>query len=154
MLPKPVESSNVLAPVRCERTGLMAKSVGGNKERRRYRRFRLKEGTFALLTGSRPGSGPVGRMVNLGPDGASFLHFSPHVRLPPHRLWKLTVVTSDNLFYLGDVPVKVVFDSAMANEFPASRSRRCGVKFQALTDRQQWQLEKLMRDYVSECSKR
>lgn len=129
----------------------MAKSVGGNKERRRYRRFRIKEGTFALLTGSRPGSGPVGRMVNLGPDGASFLHFGPHVRLPPHRLWKLTVVTSDNLFYLGDVPVKVVFDSVMATEFPATRTRRCGVKFERLTHRQQLKLEKLMRDYIAEC---
>ena len=129
----------------------MVKSDGGNKERRRYRRFRLKQGTFALLTGSRREFAPIGQMVNLGRDGASFLHFSPHVRLPPRRLWKLTVVTSDNLFYLGEVPVKVVFDSVMATEFPASRTRRCGVKFESLTHRQQVKLEKLMRDYIAEC---
>ena len=121
-------------------------------ERRKHRRVRLKEGAFAALAGPNSRSAPIGQMVDLGRDGASFLYFSSGSPVRMDRRSKLTVVTADNHFHLSDIPVKIVFDSVMLNEFPVSRSRRCGVKFIGLTRAQLMALRRLMREYTAEHS--
>jgi len=121
-------------------------------ERRKSRRFRLKKGTFAALKDPDARAGPVGEMVNLGRDGAAFFYFSSAgFGMRRDCQTRLTVVTADRDFHLSDIPVTVVFDSVMPNEFPVSRSRHCGVKFEKLTRAQKLKLRRLFRDYVAEC---
>ena len=111
-------------------------------ERRKHRRFRSKEGTYAVL------SGPVskmGQILDISRGGLSFRYIDIGDR--PRETCVLDILMEDNTFRLENVGFRVISDLNASKDFPFSTipMRRCGGELTGLSDGQIDELEYLIK---------
>jgi hypothetical protein len=114
-------------------------------ERRRHKRFRSKEGAYAVL------SGPVskmGQILDISRGGLSFRYIDIGDR--PRKTCVLDILRDDNAFRLENVGFKVISDLDASKDFPFSTipMRRCGGEFTGLSNGQIYDLEYIIESYT------
>lgn len=103
-------------------------------ERRRHKRFRVKEGALAFL-GSAPST-----IVDINEYGMG-IHYIVFEK-EPERHFRLDIFFSADNFYLSGIPSELVSDvrSTSASPFSAIRVQRLGLRFGELNDEQKARL--------------
>jgi hypothetical protein len=128
-------------------------------EQRKYGRFIPQDDAFVAIGSKVAG---VGRIKDLGMGGLAFEYIDdPGRRNPLPRLSdifehsQLSIFLSENEFHLSDVPCRTIYDilapvSTEDQRFITSfKTRRCGVRFDALVEDQTAQLEFFIKTYVT-----
>jgi hypothetical protein len=115
-------------------------------ERRKFKRFKVKEGVFAALM---PASNKLGQILDLGKGGLSFLYID--TREAADGSTALDIFVAGNGFYLSKLPVHIVSDIRVPNKIPINPivMRRQGVQFGELTTEQSSSLDSFMRQYAT-----
>ena len=106
-------------------------------ERRRHRRYRVQDGTFAVLG---PSSNKVGQVIDLSVGGLAFSYIAGEEQ--QDQAYELGILLAEDSFHLTKIPCRTVWD-AEAKDLPFSTlaMRRCGMQFGELTQNQASQLE-------------
>jgi len=137
-------------------------------ERRKHKRFQVKNGAFALLRSTSIEfskikdmsmgqiafavikSKPVkmGQISNLSMNGLAFDYIESQGKTID--VFKLDILLAQNAFYLGKLLFKPVFDYVIKSEIPLNTftMRRCGVEFGELTSRQKSGLEYFLNHHT------
>jgi len=120
-------------------------------ERRRHKRFKVRDGAFVVLM---PPSTKLGQIIDISSGGLAFRYLSMEERSKEERsnnLSNLDIFLTDNSFYLEEVPVINVSDFQIAGKFPFSSitTRRQGVQFRELTHNQISRLEYFIRNHTT-----
>lgn len=115
-------------------------------ERRRLKRFKVKEGAFAALM---PGSSKLGQILDLGKGGLSFLYIDTGEAVDGST--EIDIYLAGNGFYLSKLPITTVSDIRVPNKIPINPivMRRQGVQFGELTPEQTSSLDSFMRQYTT-----
>jgi hypothetical protein len=114
-----------------------SKSKGSLVERRKRKRFKIKEGVFSILRGPSP---QLGEITDASGGGLAFRYEGEE------KSWKesseLEILALNDSFKIKRLPIKGIWDFKTANEM-----RKRGVQFGRLTYRQRSQLRFFMRNY-------
>lgn len=115
-------------------------------ERRKSRRFRAEENTFALLRGR---ASKLGRVIDISNGGLAFRYVSLGERL--RGPLQLDLVPPHEDLRLNKLPVRVVSNFEIESKTPSGliRLRRVGVQFGGLTRNQRYQLDQFIRNYTA-----
>ena len=113
-------------------------------ERRRLKRFKVKEGAFAALM---PDSNKLGQILDLGKGGLSFLYIDTGETADGSTT--LDIYVAGNGFYLSKIPVTIVSDVRVPNKIPINPivMRRHGVQFGEMTPEQTLSLDSFIQQY-------
>lgn len=113
-------------------------------ERRRHKRFKVKEGASVVF---RAHSIELGQIINVSRKGLAFRYVSS--QQPSSGSFELVILSGDGGFYLDEIPFKIVSDFEM-NDDPLSFSttRQCGVQFGKLKRKQVSQLEYFIQNHT------
>ena len=114
-------------------------------ERRNHKRFRVREGGYAALL---PQFTEIGQILDISRGGLAFRYVASQER--SNQSSQLSISSTDGSFCLNKVPIKTVWDFALANEFSfgAITLRHCGVQFGQLTPAQKADLEYFIQTYT------
>lgn len=115
------------------------------KERRKHRRYQVKEGAFAIF---RPEPVKILPIVEISLHGLTVLTESDFCRL--EGAGYLEILVSDCSFYLEKIPCSVVADSERLSPDTDVWSRRVGLKFGRLSHHQILQLKHFIRRHTVE----
>lgn len=115
-------------------------------ERRRLKRFKVKEGIFAVLM---PDSQKLGQILDMGKGGLSFLYIDSGTA--PDESRELDIFVAGQKFYLAKLPVQIVSDIRIPNKIPINPIviRRHGIQFRELTSDQASLLEAFIQQYTA-----
>lgn len=116
---------------------------------RAYKRYVLKKNAFAALG---RGITMVGRINDISKGGLSFEHIS-NLDLQEPNPEIVDIFLPGNEFYLADIPCTKVYDIPIQSGSvfaPSLITKRCGIKFNFLTDSQLDQLEHFIRVHAAE----
>lgn len=97
-------------------------------EKRKHKRYKMRDGTYALL---RTSARKIGQLIDLSLSGLAFTYFSTNGAAPDSD--GLDLLAAGNI-HLQDIPYQTVSDFVLPNEQPFSQiimRRRC-IKFKAL----------------------
>ena len=113
-------------------------------ERRKHKRFRVQDGSFALLYHDLR---VLGQILDIGSDGLAFRYVASKARSDGPS--KLKILSTNGSFCLEKVPFKTVWDSAIPREFSfgSITLRHCGVQFAELGHDQKFDLKYFMESY-------
>jgi hypothetical protein len=136
--------------------------------RRKYKRYRAKSGTFALLRStsielskirdmsmgeigfavikSRPIK--MGQIIDISTSGLAFDYIERQSKTI--EVFKLDILYAEDAYFLGKVLFRPIFDYAIAPEIPLNSFtiRRCGVQFGVLTAQQESKLEYFVNQHT------
>ena len=137
-------------------------------ERRKHKRYPVKDGTFALLRSTSIEfskvrdmsmgqiafavikSKPVkmGQIKNISMNGLAFDYIESQGKAI--KVFKLDILLAQSAFYLGKLLFKPVFDYVINSEIPLNTftMRRCGVEFGELTSRQKAELDHFVNHHT------
>jgi len=115
-------------------------------ERRRLKRFKVKDGVFVALM---PGSSKLGQIQDLGKGGLSFLYLDTGEAAVESTA--LDIYAVGNEFYLSKLPVKIVSDVHVPNKLSINPivMKRQGIQFGELTLEQTLSLDAFIRQYAA-----
>ena len=115
----------------------------GVLERRSHKRFELREGAIASLHPT-----VLGKALNISPCGLAFWYVASR-NLSTERS-TLTILTTDRIFTLGMIPVEVIWDIPVPENFAAGTLslRSCGLRFGHLEDFQEVALRYFIHNYI------
>jgi len=110
-------------------------------ERRKYRRFRVQNGSFAALC---PQFNILGQIMDVSTGGLSFRYVASEERSKESS--QLSILLTDGSFCFDKIPFEAVWDTPMPREFSfgAITLRQCGVHFGELTHGQKLDLQYFM----------
>ena len=113
------------------------------QEKRKHKRFLVKDRTFVMLG---PDATQLCHVVDISRGGLSFRYFIESKKLFDEYM-ELGILSGDN-FYLENISVQNISDREIKNEssFSSIIMRRRGIKFDHLTPFQESQLEHLLRN--------
>jgi hypothetical protein len=116
-------------------------------ERRKLRRLKAQENTFALLRGQ---TSKLGRVIDISDGGLAFRYVSIGEQLK--SVFELDLVSPRGDLRLNGLPVKVVSNLERQGKTPSGRIRlrRVGVQFRELTHYQVSQPQHFMRNFMVE----
>jgi hypothetical protein len=116
-------------------------------DRRQSPRYAVKPDVFLVF---RPYPQRLGRLIDVGSDGATF-EYVAYEHDEGVADVEVDIFTSNpNHFLLRSVPCRVVYDIEIEKPtFNGIKTRRCGLEFAQLTDRQCERLMVLLNHYVS-----
>jgi hypothetical protein len=114
-------------------------------ERRKHRRFRSKEGVYAVL------SGPVskmGQIIDISRSGLAYRYIDIGDR--PKESCVMDIYIEDDAFRMENVGLKIISDLDASKDFPFSTipMRRCGGELTGLNEAQIHDLEYLINHYT------
>lgn len=117
-------------------------------ERRKEKRFRCKEGCFAMLW---PASSKTGQVVDISPGGIAFRYMARSKReeFSSELESEIEILCSQGDFSSGLLPVENVSDIKMERIFSNLipwQMRRHSVKFKLLNQEQRFQLERFIEE--------
>jgi hypothetical protein len=117
-------------------------------ERRRYKRFRVKEGIFAAFRPHWLRSIIVGEIIDISRGGLA-LHYIPGPK-QSNRAYKLRILVADGSFCLSKIPSWTISDLEIEKRFSfgSMPARRSGVQFGELTPAQLSLLEYFILNYT------
>jgi hypothetical protein len=112
-------------------------------DRRKFRRLKAKEDTFALLRGQ---LSKLGRVIDISNGELAFRYVSIGEHLK--STFELDLVSPKGNLRLNGLPVKIVSNLERQSKTPSGRMRlrRVGVQFRELTQDQMSQLQHFMRN--------
>ena len=127
---------------RKEKQGMKRKE---HKERRKYTRFRARDGALIELRSHR---GKLGEIIDISKGGLAFRYIDIGDR--PKGSFELDIFLKEAGFRLEKVPAKTVSDLKTTKFFPysATKTRRQGVQFGELTGNQISKLEHFIKNYT------
>ncbi len=113
-------------------------------ERRRFRRFKVKDGAFAA---SIPDSKKLGQIIEMAKGGLSFIYIDPGDAFEETAL---EIFVADGEFYISKLPVNVVSDTPVPNRLSINpiAVRRQGVEFADLTPEQISAIDSFLQHYT------
>jgi hypothetical protein len=113
-------------------------------ERRRHKRFRIRNGAFVILDPSDTGAG---RLIDISVNGLTFDYVASQE--PPIEETELQISLTYSGFRLYGVPCKAIWN-LVTYEIPTTslHTRRCGVQFGDLTPQQASQLEYFIQNHA------
>jgi len=99
-------------------------------ERRKHKRFRVQNGSFAALC---PQFSILGQIIDISTGGLSFRYVASAERSKESS--HLSILLTDGSFRSDNISFQAVWDTPMPREFSfgAITLRQCGVKFGGLT---------------------
>ncbi len=114
-------------------------------EKRKHKRFRLKDLTYAAF-GSR--AMKIGQIVDISMGGLAFHYIADGDQI--NNVHELEIYLATNGFHMTEVPFTTVSDFLLPSEFPLSTiiMRRCGVQFGELNEQQVSQLGYLIQNHT------
>ena len=114
-------------------------------ERRKGKRFKAREGAFAVLY---DGTNRVGPVVDLSKKGLSFRYIDDGKKVD--RATQLAIIVKGQGFYLRMIPACTVYDIEETPKVPFSaiKMRKRGVKFGRLTNYQVALLRYFLRNFT------
>ena len=115
-------------------------------ERRKYKRFRVQDGSLVVYG---PHSDRVGQIIDVGMGGLAFSDISSEDQ--SNGSFELDILLTDHGFYLEKVPVKTISNLEIANGPPtvSATTRRHGVQFKDLTQDQTSKLEYFLQTHTT-----
>lgn len=123
----------------------MPDSENPGDERRSHERVRMEDEVIAAL---REGFTRIGRLKDIGAGGLSFEHVYEEP-IPESLKGKVSILA--NGFRISDIPCQVVYDIPVpvSEEYSSLiirlQTRRCGVRFEGLSEEQRRRLEEFLR---------
>jgi hypothetical protein len=110
-------------------------------ERRKHKRFRVQNGSFAALC---PQFGILGQIIDISTGGLAFRYVASEERSKESS--RLSILLTDGSFCFNKIPFEAVWDTPMPREFSfgAITLRQCGVQFGELTPGQKLDLQYFM----------
>lgn len=110
-------------------------------ERRKHKRFRVQNGSFAALC---PQFSILGQIIDISTGGLSFRYVASEGRSKESS--QLRILLTDGSFCFDKIPFEAVWDTPMPREFSfgAITLRQCGVQFGELTHGQKLDLQYFM----------
>ncbi len=115
-------------------------------ERRKHKRFKVQNGSFAVLT---PSDTKVGRIMDISMSGLAFHYIG--IEGPSNESTEISIFSGDCGFYLYRVPCETVSDlKAYASHSAPISIRRYCVQFGDLTDDQVFRLEHFVHNYTGD----
>jgi hypothetical protein len=113
-------------------------------ERRKHKRFRVRDGSFAVLG---PSYGKIGQITDMSMGGLAFSYVAGEEQA--YRSYELSILFAEDSFHLTRIPFKTVWDTE-AKEVPFSTlsMRQCGVAFGDLTESQVSQMEYFLQNHT------
>ena len=117
-----------------------------NIERRKYTRFRAKDGALIEVRSHR---GRLGEIIDISKGGLAFRYIDIGDR--PKGSFELDIFLKKTGFRLEKVPAKTISDLKTRKYFPYSstKTRRQGVQFGELTRNQLSKLEDFIKNYTT-----
>jgi hypothetical protein len=117
-----------------------------HRERRRYTRFRTKDGALIELRSHR---GKLGEIIDISKGGLAFRYIDIGDR--PKGSFEVDIFLKERDFRLEKVPAKTVSDLKTTKYYPYSstKTRRQGVQFGKLTRTQISKLEHFIKHYTT-----
>jgi len=117
-----------------------------HRERRKYTRFRAKDGALIELRSHR---GRLGEIIDISKGGLAFRYIDIGDR--PKGSIELDIFWKETGFRLEKVPAKTVSDLKTTKYFPYSstKTRRQGVQFGELTRNQISKLDDFIKNYTT-----
>ncbi len=114
-------------------------------ERRAHNRFKVQDGSFAVV---KDGSMKLGPIKDISKGGLAFTYMEVEDQMPESFL--VDVFFSGEGFYLKDVPSNKISDLYVYADSPISSLvlKKIGVQFKELKLDQQKQLDNFIRDYT------
>ncbi len=118
-----------------------------NVEKRKHRRFQVQEGVYAALY-LYNGSLKIGQIQNICKDGFAFRYVGNGEQA--EGSYKVDIFARNNVFYLKNLPFKIISDVYIDFEIPFSTTslRQCGGQFGEITQSQMFQLDYFIKDYT------
>ena len=103
-------------------------------ERRKYKRFKVRSGAFAV---AKSHSTQVGQVIDISEGGMSYLYMDDHNRAEDS--FKMGIFVSGKGYYFDDIGASVVSDYVVPKESPFSflTMRRQCIKFDAMDENQE-----------------
>jgi hypothetical protein len=113
-------------------------------ERRRHKRYKVQDGTFAAL----PSNYLVGQVKNLSRGGVSFTCIASGRQSGSMPV--LEIFSKDDGFYLREVPFKIVSETDVENHVPCSSLQMIEIsgEFADLTEFQKSQLDYFLQHFA------
>ena len=113
-------------------------------ERRKHKRFRAQNGSFAALC---PQFSVLGQITDISSGGLAFRYVASEERSKESS--QLSILLTDGSFCFDKIPFETIWDSPMPGDFSfgAITLRQCGVQFGALTHSQRLDLQYFMGHY-------
>jgi hypothetical protein len=113
-------------------------------ERRRHKRFHVREGAFVIL---KPSDTGAGRLINISMGGLMFEYVA--TKEPSVEATELELFVTDSVFRLYGVPCRNVWDLPVYEHPMISlQKRQSGVEFGQLTSYQRSQLEFFIENHT------
>jgi len=112
-------------------------------ERRKHRRFQIRQGTYVALV---PPYGKVGPVIDISMGGLSFRYVDGKETTNGSYI---NILLTEANFYLENVPVKTILDCEIPDKSASSAiaMRRGGLQFGGLTHNQASQLKFFIENY-------
>ncbi len=116
-------------------------------DRRRHKRFGVRDGGIALLAPRGPSSTVVGDILDISMAGLSFRYLADGAA--PNSSSKVTIALPESTYYLRELPIETVSDFEIAKmPFGSLSPRRRSLKFGPLTPSQRSHLEYFIRNHA------
>lgn len=114
-------------------------------EKRKHKRFRAKEGAYAVLSGS---VSKMGQILDISRGGLAFRYIDIGDR--PSETCALDILWEDSGLRLDNVAFEIISDLDASKDFPFSTipMRRCGGKPTGLSNEQISKLEYFFQNYT------
>jgi hypothetical protein len=121
-------------------------------ERRKYKRYISRKGTFAVLT---PGFKNLGPIKDISQGGLALRYVDNGE--PLSRAFKMDIFLTRKIFYLKDIPFKTIslIDEVSKSPFSSLHMKQRSVQFEKMDSDQSDQLNYFLSNHtVKECSRR
>ena len=117
---------------------------GKTDDKRKHKRFEVKDGAFTVLS-YKPTV--MGQIINMSEEGLAVTYKGKRIK----ESAEIDLFISDAGFYLDQIPVKTVSDHKIAGKFLFGSEKiwQRSMQFGALTDDQQSQLDEFLIHYTS-----
>ncbi len=117
-------------------------------EQRKNSRFLVQDDVIAALQN---GSTKIGKVKDISLGGLSFEHIQDEIS--SRESFERNLILLVNGFYLPKVPCRVIYDIPVPTPYEYQAfpiqfiTRRCGVKFEKLSENQKTQLDVFLKTY-------
>lgn len=122
---------------------------GDYNEQRNSLRSKLKPGAFVYLKRPRifklfrPNNKRFAEILNISLTGLRAQYIA--TEMFKYEQDTLSIVTSDGKFKIDDIPFRIVTDNKITHLPNDTYLRRCGVKFEGISDTQKQQISQIIR---------
>lgn len=115
------------------------------KERRKNERF--EDSANSLIFNLQ---GTAGKLTDISPDGLSFIYIGDDFNTIGEQV-KIDILCASDVFYVKNISCQLIsINNAFTKAVPRTRTVRCSVKFNQLTDQQ----DQLIKEYIEKISLR